>query len=189
MDKNELTDLLAQTLGKEKVVALAEIIAKYDFSVQELIDISFHPTPEIAFRASWIMENLYINQTEKFVPAIGYFLTRFASQNNLSCRRHYCKILALMTKKNAPAEIKGILASHELDGVIETSFAWLIDEEVPVAIKSHILNILANLSTNADWIRDELTQTMEYLVDKESIAFFAKVKQIRKQLRGKAYSQ
>lgn len=183
MDKIELTQILAQAIGKQRVIALSAIIAQHDFAIKELIDLSFHHTPEIAFRAAWIMESVYIDNAEKFLPAATYFLERFAEQNNASCRRHYCKILALMTKKNAPLPIKSVLAQYPLDGLIEVVFAWLIDEEVPVAIKSHILNILANLSTREDWIKDELQQTMDYLVDKESIAFFAKVKQIRKQLK------
>jgi len=41
---------------------------------------------------------------------------------------------------------------------------------------------LANLTTKHAWVKNELIETMEFLIDQESIAFFAKVKQIRKQL-------
>ena len=187
MSNLELKGKIIHTLSKQDVADYAAlIIASNDWLVKDLIDLTFDSDDKVAFRAAWIMENVYVNKTEKFLPAADYFLDRFATQNNASCRRHYCKILALMTKKNAPTGVKAILASYSLDGLIEISFAWLIDEEVPVAIKSHILNILANLSAKEDWIKDELIQTMEYLVDKESIAFFAKVKQIRKQLKVKA---
>ncbi|MNR33110.1 hypothetical protein D3C85_1507530 [compost metagenome] len=91
--------------------------------------------------------------------------------------------MALLSKKNAPQEIKKILQEYSTEELVETTFAWLIDENVPVAIKSHCLNILANFSVKHPWIKEELLQTMDYLVDKESIAFFAKVKQIRKQLK------
>lgn len=87
-----------------------------------------------------------------------------------------------MTKKNASSEMKEIIVNYDTDHLVEVVFSWLIDEKVPVAIKSHCLNILANLNTKHNWIKDELMETMDFLVDKESIAFFAKVKQIRKQL-------
>lgn len=74
---------------------------------------------------------------------------------------------------------------YDTENLVEATFQWLIDEQVPVAIKSHCLNILANFTTIHPWIKEELLQTMDYLVDKESIAFFAKVKQIRKQLKAK----
>lgn len=183
MDKIELKTVLAQAIGKEKVVYLSALVAKHCISAKDLIDLTFDRDDKVSFRGAWILENVYINRTEDFLPAASYFLDRFAKQDNLSCRRHYGKILALMTKKNAPKAIKEVLENYNLDALIETAFAWLIDEEVPVAIKSHMLNILANLSAKQDWIRDELLQTMDYLVDKESIAFFAKVKQVRKQLK------
>lgn len=87
-----------------------------------------------------------------------------------------------MTRKNASMEIRKILADYETDCLVEVVFAWLIDEKIPVAVKSHCLNILANLNIKHNWIKEELLQTMDFLADKESIGFFAKVKQIRKQL-------
>ena len=75
-----------------------------------------------------------------------------------------------------------LLENYDTDCIVEVVFAWLIDEKIPVAVKSHCLNILANLTTKHAWVKTELIETMEFLIDQESIAFFAKVKQIRKQL-------
>lgn len=87
-----------------------------------------------------------------------------------------------MTKRNASIDIKKIIEHYNTDYLVEVVFAWLIDEKIPVAVKSHCLNILANLTAKHSWIKEELLQTMDFLVDKESIGFFAKVKQIRRQL-------
>jgi hypothetical protein len=150
--------------------------------VKDLIDLSFYHDEQIGFRAAWILENVFTNHRQRFLPYVFYFLEKFPQQNNLSALRHYVKILALMTKKNAAMEIEKILAGYETDHLVAVVFAWLIDEKIPVAVKSHCLNILANLNAKHNWIREELLQTMDFLVDKESIGFFAKVKQIRKQL-------
>lgn len=181
--KQQLIAEIKTTLSKTKVDLLAQIAANQSNAVKDIIDLTFHAEEQIGFRAAWILENVYINNPAGFVPFITYFLDNFSKQNNLSARRHYGKILALLTKKNANQEIKGILEKYQTDELVETTFAWLIDEQVPVAIKSHCLNILANFCTKHPWIKDELLETMDYLVDKESIAFFAKVKQIRKQLK------
>ncbi|MFN0256276.1 hypothetical protein [Pedobacter ureilyticus] len=181
--KEQLIADIKTTLSKNKVDALAQIAVRQANAVKDIIDLTFHPEEKIAFRAAWILENVYTNAPSNFAPAVTYFLDKFSSQNNLSARRHYGKILALLTKKNAPQEIKKALSEYDTEELVETTFAWLIDDDVPVAIKSHCLNILANFSVKHPWIKDELLQTMDYLVDKESIAFFAKVKQIRKQLK------
>lgn len=180
-------DLLLQTikttLQKTKVDELAHIASGEDFSIKELIDLTFYPEEQVAFRAAWILENVYIHYQERFVPHAIYFLQKLPEQNNFSCRRHYGKIFALMTHKKATPVIKQIVSDYSTDDLVDTVFGWLIDEKVPVAIKSHVLNILANLSSKHDWIKEELLQTIDFLVDKESIAFYAKAKQIRKQLK------
>lgn len=183
--KEQLIADIKTTLSKSKVELLAQIAGKQANAVKDIIDLTFHKEEQIGFRAAWILENVYINNPAGFVPFTTYFLANFSKQNNLSARRHFGKILALLTKRNTLPEIKEILAEYQTDELVETTFAWLIDEKVPVAIKSHCLNILANFCLKHPWIKSELAQTMEYLVDKESIAFFAKVTQIRKQLKSK----
>jgi len=184
MNEQLIADI-TNTLSKTKVELLAQIATKQAKAVRDLIDLTFHPEEKIAFRAAWILENVYINNSAGFVPFVTYFLDHFSRQNNLSARRHFGKILALLTKKNALPAIKAILEKYQTEELVETTFAWLIDDQVPVAIKSHCLNILANFCPKHPWVKEELLQTMDYLVDKESIAFFAKVKQIRKQLKSK----
>ncbi|MDQ0965006.1 hypothetical protein QFZ20_000409 [Flavobacterium sp. W4I14] len=182
MPNHTLLDTIKTTLQKSKVEKLAAIASEETFSVKELIDLSFYRDEQIGFRAAWILENVYTAHQQRFLPYVFYFLEKFPQQNNLSALRHYVKILAFMTKKNAATEIKKIITDYETDHLVEVVFAWLIDEKIPVAVKSHCLNILANLNAKHNWIREELLQTMDFLVDKESIGFFAKVKQIRKQL-------
>jgi len=183
MQRDFLFERLKTALQKTEVEKLASVVSEETFSVKDLIDLTFNQDQQIGFRAAWILENVYCLHQEQFLSFAAYFLLRFPEQNNLSARRHYGKILALMTKKNAPAEIKKAISQYETENLVATVFSWLIDEDVQVAIKSHCLNVLANLTVKHNWIKEELIQTMDFLVDKESIAFFAKVKQIRKQLR------
>ncbi|MFD0940878.1 hypothetical protein [Pedobacter boryungensis] len=189
MQNDFLLEAIKTTLQKTKVYKLANIASENEFLVKDLIDLTFHKEEQVGFRAAWILENIYTNHFERFLPQAHYFLKKFSEQNNLSARRHYTKILALITKKNAPLAIKEIINNYQIDALVETVFSWLIDEKVPVAVKSHCLNILHNFSSKRSWIKDELIQTMDYLVDKESIAFYAKVKQIRKQLNKTDSSQ
>ncbi len=181
-----LTDLVKEiktTIGINKVRELAQTARETDLSLQELIDLTFHKEEQIGFRAAWILENMYTANPLAFSAYTVYFLDCFSKQNNASARRHYAKILALMTKKNALDSIKSQLCNYDTDELVETAFAWLIDERVAVAVKSHCLNILANFVPKHPWIKAELMETMAHLSSLESVAFFGKVKQIRKQLK------
>lgn len=180
-----LIEILKLPIGKSKVEQLAAIASEKAFSVKDLIDLSFHADEQTGFRAAWILENVYSKKPELFTPHSIYFLDKFSSQTNLSALRHYVKILALMTNKKAPQDIKNVITIYNTDNIVEIVFAWLIDINIPVAIKSHCLNVLANFIPKHNWIKEELIETMEFLIDKQSIAFFAKVKQIRQQLKSK----
>jgi len=178
-----LIETIKTTLSKTKVEKLASIASDQTFSVLDLIDMSFNKDEQIGFRAAWILERVYSFHQQRFLPYTDSFLERLPAQQNLSALRHFTKILALMTKKNASPEIREVISAYDTEFLAEVVFAWLIDEKIPVAVKSHCLNILANLCQKHMWIKNELVETMEFLVSKESIAFFAKVKQIRKQLK------
>ena len=183
MKSDQLLTILKTTIGKQKVVELADIVAESDFSMKELIHLSLHKDDQIGFRAAWILEQIYTNHNDRFIPFATYFLDRFSAQNNLSARRHYAKILAFITSRKAPFQLKQLIKAYDTDLIVETVFSWVIDEKVPVAVKSQCLNVLGNLYPKHDWIKDELLETMDFLVDKESIAFYAKVKLIKKQLK------
>lgn len=173
-------DTINHPVGKIEVEALA---AMETLSSKDLIDLSFHDDQQIGFRAAWILERIFSNHQYRFSPIAAYFLDKLPTQENLSVLRHYVKILAFMTHKRASIEVRKLVENYDTDHIVEVVFAWLIDEKIPVAVKSHCLNILANLIPKHPWVRNELIETMEFLVDQESIAFFAKVKQIRKQLK------
>ena len=183
MKADQLLSILKSPLSKSKIEQLAAIASDNNFSTTDLIDLSLGKDEQVGFRAAWILENIYSNHRERFLPSTIYFLDRFSLQNNLSARRHYAKILAFLTHKKAPAPIKYIVEEYDTDLLVETVFSWIIDEQVPVAVKSQCLSVLGNLHQKHPWIKEELLQTMDFLIDKESIAFYAKVKQIRKQLK------
>jgi hypothetical protein len=174
---------LINPLGKKEINIIVAQFIREKNHLLALIDLSLHKNQQIGFRAAWILENLSASYPAQFSLAVICFLDRFHLQKNLSAMRHYAKILAFLTSKNAPSELKLILKDYDTNALAEEVFAWVIDENVPVAVKSQCLNVLANLSVKHHWIKDELLATIDYLIDKESIAFFAKVKQIRKQLR------
>lgn len=178
-----LIDILKNPLGKVKVEELAFSASEENFSIPDLLALSFHQDEQIGFRAAWVLERIYSKHPHRFLPFAISFLEKLPLQQNLSALRNYVKILAFMTKKDALPEIKEIINNYHTDEIVEVVFAWLIGNEIPVAVKSHCLNILANLIWKHPWVKEELVETMEFLLDKQSIAFFAKVKQIRKQLK------
>ena len=63
---DELIKQISATIGKARVIELTKIIREQSFALRDLIDITFHPDKNIAFRASWILENVLLDDIEAY---------------------------------------------------------------------------------------------------------------------------
>lgn len=152
------------------------------FQIKDLIDLTFHPKKEVAFRAAWTLEYIFMNY-HCAGDHLDDLLSRFAAQKNQSCMRHYGKILAYLTSKNATGLKQGQLENTNLEPIVDIMFSWLIDGKVLVATKVHAMQVLANLVPRYTWIKEELLETIAHLEDLETVAFFGRAKQIKKALK------
>lgn len=188
--RNELLERLDSPMEPGMVQILTGIAdAKYSsehpesyFTVNEVMDLTFHPKKEVVYRAAWLMEYIFVNH-EGMGDYLDDFLKRLNLVKNDSAMRHYSKIIAFITGKKATGLHTGQLDNIDFEPVIDILFSWLIDDQVLVASKAHSMQALANLAPRYKWIKEELLQTIDHLQDLESIAFFARAKQIRKALK------
>jgi hypothetical protein len=182
VDQEELIARLDAPVNFQMVAHLTGILENHNPGIDVLLQVSFHRRKEVAFRAAWMLEYVMTNKPDLFSSYLVQFLDLLPSQKNLSAIRHYSKIVALLTAGNADPVYKVRSKELEFDAVIEVLFTWLVGEKTPVAVKVHCMQALANLAPRYDWIKDDLMETIDYLTDLESIAFFARAKQVRKQL-------
>jgi len=183
LEKEELIARLDAPMKFQMVANSTAIIESHDLDINDLLGISFHKKKEIAFRAAWMLEYIMINRPAQFSPFIPKLLELLPAQKNPSAMRHYTKIIALLTARNADPVYKELSKTLDFDPVIEVLFTWLVDTEMLVATKVHCMQSLANLVPRYVWIKDDLLETIDYLTDIETIAFFARAKQVRQQLK------
>ncbi len=169
----------------QMVASSTAIIESNDLDIDDLFDISFHKKKEIAFRAAWMLEYLMTHKPEQFAPYVDKLLQLLSEQKNPSAMRHYAKMVVLLTDRKAGPIYKEMAVNLNFEPVIEVLFTWLVDPETLVASKVHCMQALANLTPRYDWIKDELLETIDYLMGIESIAFFARAKMVKKQLKRK----
>ena len=190
MTKEELTTRLGAAMEAKMVKVISEIAGnrnlypgtKNDFTVKDVIDLTFHARKELAFRAAWLLEHIFFKYY-CLGDHLEDFLSRFSQQMHPGPMRHYGKILAFLTGKQARGLQPGQLEKIDFGPLISLMFDWLIDEKVLVATKVHAMQALANLASRYPWIKDELLETIAHLEDLESIAFFGRAKQVKKQLK------
>ncbi|SMO65794.1 hypothetical protein [Solitalea koreensis] len=168
MNVQYLATKLAVPIGKKTVIAIVQELEKQSFSVSELIDLTFHTQSEIGFRAAWIFENYILNDKPRLLQVLPFFLEKFSSVSNPSCKRHFAKVLQEITShlnsKKADPILREAVLNSELEPVITACFDWMIDPKVAVAVKVFCMESLFNMSTQYPWINEELTPTIEFVM-------------------------
>ncbi|SMD02729.1 hypothetical protein [Pedobacter africanus] len=181
--KEELIARLDTSMKFKMVDNVTAIIEGHNPDIADLLELSFYKKKEVAFRAAWMLEYLMTNRPQEFRAHVPALLSLLPRQKNPSAMRHYAKILALMTDRNADPVYRELSGQLDFDPVIEVLFTWLVDPETLVASKVHCMQALANLVPRYGWIKEELQETIEHLMGIESIAFFARAKMVKKQLK------
>lgn len=179
---DELIKEISATIGKLKVLKLSTILKKQQFALRDLIDITFHTDKNIAFRAAWILENLFLQYPDKYIDDIDYLLLQIKDITNPACKRHYAKIVMHITSAKALLGIQQKMARTDLEPVIEQLFEWMIDPKVRVAIKVFAAQALFNIRHGYPWIAEELANQIQFLMRNGSAAIQSKGKKLLSQL-------
>ena len=149
-------------------------------SVHDLLSLSLlKEHPSVAFRAAWVLEEVAYTFPDSFVPYLKPFVAHLHEQQNLSCQRHFTKILMRCTN---PKTGIGYRAAWQVipdrEQVVETIFDWLISPRTPVAVQVNCLDVLLHLQAEFDWIKEELQAQVEYLLLDGSAAMQSRGKRV-----------
>jgi hypothetical protein len=150
--------------------------------LRDLVDLTFYADGNIAFRAAWILENLFLKKPEIYIDDLEYLLSRVKNVTYPSCQRHYAKVIMHITAKKAPVAIRQKLEGISFEPVVEKFFDWLIDEKVLVAVKVFASEALFNLRNRYPWINDELKEQLKFLMRDGSMAIQTRGKKLLSQL-------
>jgi hypothetical protein len=182
MTQAELVKRISNTLGKPKVLELSRILTEQNFALHDLIDVTFYPDSMIAFRASWILENVLLADPLKYEFELEYFFSRFKEVKYHGPRRHYIKILMHLTEPKIHPAIKSKLELIDLEPAVEQCFDSMIDPKIKVAVKVFASEALFNLRHRYPWIAEELTNQLKFMMRDGSAAIQSRGKKLLTQL-------
>lgn len=166
-------------LSKAEAVKIARDKA---CNASDLISLSLYPQNEIAFRASWILEQFLYYRWDDLVPFLSDFIEGYFVQKNRSCQRHFSKIMMHLTDSASETGVKSLISEYQ-EQIIEITFDWLIDPQTPVAVKVNCMDILLYFSRGQQWIHDELRSQVQFLLKNGSAAVQSRGKRILKKLK------
>jgi hypothetical protein len=164
ISQEELIKQISGPIGKRKVLELSRILKEQQFALRDLIDLTFFADRDVAFRASWILENIFLKEPDRYEPDLEYLISRVKDVKNESCKRHYAKIIMHITTRKTPPAIKSKLEQIDLEAVVEQCFDWMIDPKVKIAVKVFASEALFNLRHRYPWINEELADQIKFLM-------------------------
>ncbi|MFS2185084.1 hypothetical protein ACCC92_00345 [Mucilaginibacter sp. Mucisp84] len=182
MTRDELTQKIANTIGKLKVLELSRILTEQQFDLRDLIEITFHADKPLGFRAAWLLENMFLKDPEVFTNNLEYLIERLPQVTNPGCQRHYAKILMYATEEKEQSPVKQKLNSIDLEPAVEQLFGWMIDPKVKIAVKVFAGWALFNLRHRYPWVADELPAQLEFLMRNGTAAIQSAGKKMMKEL-------
>jgi hypothetical protein len=164
ISKEELIKQISNTIGKTKVLELSRILKNEAFALRDLIDLTFYADRDIAFRAAWILENIFLQDPTRYEADLEYLISRIKEVKHASCQRHYAKIMMHITTKKTTWIIREKLQKIDLEPVVEQCFDWMIDPKVLVAVKVFAIEALFNLRYRYPWVKEELENQIRFLM-------------------------
>lgn len=179
---DSLLKQISSTIGKTRVLELSRILREENFALRNLIDLTFYPDKDVAFRAAWILENVFLQDPARYENELEYLMSRIKDVKHASCQRHYSKILMHITDSKAIQPIKEELANINMEHAVEQCFDWMIDPKVKIAVKCFASEVLFNLRERYPWIKDELASQIKFLMHNGSAGIQARGKRLLAQL-------
>jgi len=165
INQDDLLRHITETIGKTKVLKLTDILYNRNFEIKDLIELTFYPEKDIAFRAAWILENLVLIRPQRFMDDIEYLITQFFKVKNKSVLRHYTKIIMHLTGPKMDKMVREKVALLDMEAVVERCFDLIIDPKMPVAVKVFSSQVLFNLRTRFNWIPEILTTQLRLMMN------------------------
>jgi hypothetical protein len=182
MDQTELIKQITNNIGKVKVLGLSKILHENRFNLRELIAITFHHNKDVAFRATWLLENVFLDNPETYLPDLEFLLSGITKVKHPGPRRHYAKIVMHITEPSAARIIKDKVQLLDMEPVVEQLFEWIITSKVKIAVKAFAAEALFNMKDRYPWVKDELAQQLQFLMRDGTAAIQSKGKKLLQQL-------
>jgi hypothetical protein len=135
-----------------------------DFTLSELVDLTFYHDQQIALKASRLLETMLVKFPESYCDEIEYLVQRVENIDCLSCKKHFARIIEHITSPEVSKEVRYKVKQINFERVIELCFAWMCDTHMLVSIRANAAEALFNLRHRYPWIAEDLSRKLENML-------------------------
>lgn len=139
-------------------------IRNQDFTLAELVDLTFYADQQIAVKASKLLETMLVKFPESYCDEIEYLLERAEDLDCNICKKHYAKIIKHVTSPEVSKEVRSKIKELNFERTIELCFAWMTDDSMMANTRANAAEALFNLRHRYPWIAEDLSRKLEAIM-------------------------
>ena len=163
--------LLMQQLSRLHMEYVVHCIGNNEREFERLMNIVMHGKEPVVQRAAWAMDACLEAYPELLSPYVETLIDALPQFSNNGVKRQVVKALAV---RNIPEKFEGQMA--------DLCFCWLQSSTVPVGIKVHCMQILANIAARHPDLAVELRTVINEQIPRNSTGFASRGRRILKRL-------
>ena len=163
--------LLMQQLSRRNMEYAAHCIGDSEKEFARLMDLVLHGREPVVQRAAWTMDVCLEKYPEMLSPYVETLIEALPHFGNSGVKRQVVKALAA---REIPEHLKGV--------IVDLCFQWLQASGVPVAIKIHCMQILANITEKYPDLAEELRTVIIEQIPRNSVGFSSRGRKILRKL-------
>ncbi|MFC5282666.1 hypothetical protein [Pedobacter alpinus] len=183
MDVETLANKFSKKINLEDVKKLTALTLNREISINDLFSLCLYQHQQIAFRASWVLENVADSTVNVFEEVVPQFLNAYPQIKNLSVKRHFTKIMMMLYKTNRLNEQN--FNADLLEKSLTATFDWLLDPKTPLAVQCNALDLVFDFSKKENWVLEELKVILEKKLVTNSPALKSRSKRLLKRINSK----
>jgi len=174
MQEPSLIEQLATSLREDRSSENRQRWAKYivnnNISMRSLLPLldAEHP---IGMRFTWLFGDIVLLDKTILNPIV---LSCFQRRNDITSPGNTRTLDKLLCLVGVPEELEGT--------VVDELFKWILDPKIKVAVKVFAIDTIAQLAIKYPALKEELLIVLDDQWDKNSVAFRARGRQVRKRL-------
>ena len=164
--------LLMQQLSRQHMEYVAHCIGDNEKEFGRLMTVVLHGREPVVQRAAWAMDACLDVHPKLLSPYVETLIDALPRFGNDGVKRQVVKALAV---RQIPEKLEGQLA--------DLCFCWLQSSAVPVAIKVHCIQILANITVRHPDLAVELRTVISEQIPRSSAGLASRGRKILKRLQ------